>query len=116
VAARRRAHPEVTRITSAPQSPQAEMAHRQKRYIISMTIRTICFVAAIVVGPGWFRWVLVAAAFVLPYVAVVMANSASPRIAGTDPFGPGAAHPELGPGGSPTPIDPDPSVDNRGTL
>jgi len=31
------AHPEVARITSAPQSPQAEMAHRQKRYIISMS-------------------------------------------------------------------------------
>ena len=110
------AHPEVARITSAPQSPQAEMAHRQKRYIISMSIRTLCFVAAIVVGAGWLRWVLVAAAFVLPYVAVVMANSASPRVAGTEPFGPGSSHPEIGPGGSPGPIGPDPSQDNRGTL
>jgi hypothetical protein len=116
VAARRRVHPEVARITSAPQSPQAEMAHRQKRYIISMTIRTICFVAAIVVGAGWFRWVLVAAAFVLPYVAVVMANSASPRISGTDPFGPDGEHAELGQGGTPGPIDPDPSSDSGGTL
>ncbi len=116
MAARRRAHPDVARITSAPESPQAEMAHRQKRYIISMSIRTACFVGAIVVGPGWVRWVLVAAAFVLPYVAVVMANSASPRVEGTDPFGPVTTHPELGSGPSPRPVDPEPSQDNRGTI
>jgi hypothetical protein len=85
------------RITTAPQSPQEELAHRQKRYMISMAIRTICFVAAIAVGPGWLRWLLVAAAFVLPYVAVIMANSASPRVEGTTPLGPGPTHHELGP-------------------
>jgi hypothetical protein len=74
------------------------MAHRQKRYIISMSIRTLCFIGAIVVGSGWLRWVLVAAAFVLPYIAVVMANSASPRVEGTAPRGPGLDRPELGPG------------------
>jgi hypothetical protein len=79
MATRRKAGSDVARITSAPESPQAEMAHRQKRYVISMTIRTVCFVAAIVVGPGWLRWVLVAGAFVLPYVAVVMANAGSTK-------------------------------------
>jgi hypothetical protein len=77
------------------------MAHRQKRYMISMAIRTVCFVAAVAVGPGWLRWVLVAAAFLLPYVAVVMANSASPRVEGTMPPGPGTSRPELGPGPPP---------------
>jgi hypothetical protein len=94
----RRTHgSDVVRITTAPQSHQAEMAHRQKRYMISMGIRTLCFIAA-VVADGWLRWVLVAAAFVLPYVAVVMANSASPRIEGTLPPGPLSTRPELGPG------------------
>jgi hypothetical protein len=74
------------------------MAHRQKRYMISMGIRTLCFVAAVVVGPGWLRWVLVAGAFVLPYIAVVMANSASPRIEGTLPLGPLSDQRELGAG------------------
>ena len=92
------------------------MAHRQKRYIISMSIRTACFVAAILVGAGWLRWVLVTAAFVLPYIAVVMANSASPRIQGTDPFGPGSTHPELGPGPVPGPLHTEPSEDKRGTI
>lgn len=99
VGALRRGHAtDVVRITNAPESPGAEIAHRQRRYVISMAIRTLCFLAAIMVGPGWLRWVLVAAAFLLPYVAVVMANSASPRVEGTDPLGPGATRPELGPG------------------
>jgi hypothetical protein len=39
-----------------------------------MTIRTICFVLAVVTG-GPIRWVFVSAALVLPYIAVVMANA-----------------------------------------
>ena len=49
-----------------------------------MAIRTLCFVGAVVVGPGWLRWVLVVGAFILPYIAVVMANSASPRVEEAD--------------------------------
>jgi hypothetical protein len=61
-----------------------------------MAIRTLCFVGAVVVGPGWLRWVLVVGAFILPYVAVVMANSASPRIEGADLVQPDSGHKELG--------------------
>jgi hypothetical protein len=39
-----------------------------------MGIRTFCVIAAIVV-PGWPRWVLIAGAITLPYLAVVMANA-----------------------------------------
>jgi len=108
--------PEVIRITSAPESPQQERGSRERRYVISMSIRTACFVAAILVGGGWLRWVLVGASFVLPYVAVVMANSASPRVEGTDLFDPGASRPEL-PGSTPnTGDDQPPSGSKRGTL
>ena len=96
----RRSHdPEVVRITDAPQTPAEEMAHRQRRYMISMGIRTLCFVGAIAID-SWLRWVLFAAAFVLPPIAVIMANSASPRVAGTTPSVPEPDHPELGPGRS----------------
>ena len=61
-----------------------------------MAIRTLCFVGAVVVGPGWLRWVLVVGAFILPYVAVVMANSASPRIEGADLIQPDSGYKELG--------------------
>ena len=98
MAARRRGHgTDAVRITTAPESPDQELAHRQKRYVISMSIRMVCFVGAIL-ADGWLRWVLVAGALVLPYVAVVMANSASPRVEGTTPLGPGLDRPELGPG------------------
>ena len=61
-----------------------------------MAIRTLCFVGAVVVGPGWLRWVLVVGAFILPYVAVVMANSASPRVEGADLMQPDSGYKELG--------------------
>jgi Mn2+/Fe2+ NRAMP family transporter len=86
---------DAVRITTASASRTDEIAGRQRRYVISMTIRTICFVAAILVGAGWLRWVLVAAALLLPYVAVVMANATHSK---SDDFAlrPGAAnHPEL---------------------
>jgi hypothetical protein len=93
---------DVVLITSAPESVDSDIAQRQRRYVISMLFRTVCFVAAILVGGGWLRWVLIAAAFLLPYFAVVVANSASPRVEGTAPEGPGLSgidHPELPPRG-----------------
>lgn len=80
----RRRREEAVRITTAASSRDEEIAARQRRYIFSMAIRTICFVAAIAVGPGWLRWVLVAGAIVLPYVAVVMANATASRSDGLD--------------------------------
>ena len=40
-----------------------------------MSLRTVCFVGAIVVGNNWLRYVLLTGALLLPYVAVVMANA-----------------------------------------
>jgi len=101
MARRPRTDPDVVRITDAPISTADEIAARQRRYLLSMGLRTVCFVAAIVVGSGWLRWVLVAAALVLPYVAVVMANAASPKVAGTVPEGPGVQRKALPPAQGP---------------
>jgi hypothetical protein len=63
------------RITSARRGLSESIRHREVRYLVSMGIRTTCFVLAIVThGPA--RWVFVVAAFILPYIAVVMANTA----------------------------------------
>ncbi len=88
---------EAIRITTAPTSHHDDIDRRRRRYVFSMGVRTLCFIGAVVVGDGWLRWVLVAGAFILPYVAVVMANSASPRIEGADLVPPTGGHRELGP-------------------
>ncbi|WP_432478475.1 DUF3099 domain-containing protein [Nocardioides sp. GXQ0305] len=69
----------AVRITTAASSRADDIARRQRRYVVSMGIRTVCFVAAVLVGPGWLRWVLVVGALVLPYVAVVMANAVTTK-------------------------------------
>jgi peptidoglycan/LPS O-acetylase OafA/YrhL len=78
----RRAHGGETpiRITTAATSPRADIAARQRRYLIAMGVRTLCFVMVAVLaithaGPEWLPWIFVAGALVLPYVAVVMANA-----------------------------------------
>ena len=76
--------PEPVRITTAATSRAEEQAGRQRRYIISMAIRTLCVVGAVVVGDTWWRWVLLAGAVFLPYVAVVMANTTDTRDDGFD--------------------------------
>ncbi len=93
---RARGETEPVRITTAPTSRRDDLDRRRRRYVISMAVRTLCFVGAVVVGPGWLRWVLVVGAFILPYIAVVMANTASPRIEGADLVQPGGGHRELG--------------------
>ncbi len=65
---------EVFTITDAQRSLSDEQTGRTRRYLVSMGIRTVCVVAAIFV-PGWPRWVLIAGAVVLPYLAVVVANA-----------------------------------------
>ncbi len=65
-------------ITSARVSRSEDMRRRQMRYLFSMGLRTACFVLAIITT-GPLRWVLVAGAVFLPYIAVVLANAADRR-------------------------------------
>lgn len=50
-----------------------------RRYLVSMGVRTACFILAVVAIAllHWtvVGWIMVVAAVVLPYVAVVMANA-----------------------------------------
>lgn len=84
------------RITTAPVSHQSDVDGRQRRYLISMGVRTVCFIGAVAVGPGPLRWLLVLGAVFLPYIAVVMANRATPRLPGGPIEQPGlGSHREL---------------------
>ncbi len=75
---------DVFDITSAPKGLSADQAGRQKRYFISMMIRTLCFILTVVL-PSPFRWVALVGAVFLPYIAVVVAN------AGRETIGTGAS-------------------------
>lgn len=75
-------HPdEPVSITTARRSHSEDLRRRQGRYLLSMGIRTLCFLLAIVTS-GPLRWTLVAGAVFLPYVAVVVANASDRRSAG----------------------------------
>jgi hypothetical protein len=89
----------VHSITGASESLSSEQTGRTKRYLISMTLRTACVLLAIVV-PGWPKWVFIAGAVVLPYLAVVAANSGSRRRS-TPPPAPVIPHARALPAGPP---------------
>lgn len=68
----------VYQITGARRGVRDDVNIRTRRYLISMGVRTVCFVLA-VVADGWLRWVLIAAAVLLPYLSVVFANGGRER-------------------------------------
>lgn len=51
-----------------------EQRGRRDRYMIGMTVRTVCFIGAILTS-GAVQWVLLAGALFLPYIAVFIANA-----------------------------------------
>ena len=65
---------DVFTITEAQRGLSVEQTGRTRRYLVSMGIRTACVILAIFI-PGWARWVFIAGAVVLPYLAVVIANA-----------------------------------------
>ncbi|WP_194793182.1 DUF3099 domain-containing protein [Raineyella fluvialis] len=72
-----RHHPPL--ITSAPHNPEEDLNRRQMQYLGLMSLRVICFVAAVFLHGVW-RWVAVAGAAVLPAIAVVIANAVDLRL------------------------------------
>ncbi len=96
-------------ITDAPVAHSQDLHARQVRYLLSMLVRTMCFVAAVFTS-GPLRWVLIVAALFLPYIAVVFANAGSRRAPQNTAFTPEAfgaleagASPPDEPGVRPTP-------------
>ena len=62
-------------ITSAARPHSEELRGREFRYVVSMGIRTLCFLLALVFMKHWVTWFFLAGAVFLPYVAVVIANA-----------------------------------------
>lgn len=99
---RRPPEPDVVRITSAPVALGDDVAQRMRRYVVQMSIRVACFLGAVVLD-HWTRWILVVAAVILPYTAVLVANAGRPRASdpgtGVVPLGLTAGPSEERPGG-----------------
>lgn len=65
-------------ITSLPDSPEQDRAHRLSRYVWQMAVRVVFFVGAVLVWSVWHTWLAVipiVLAGVIPWVAVVIANA-----------------------------------------
>ncbi|MGA4842799.1 DUF3099 domain-containing protein [Streptomyces sp. G45] len=74
---RKRSGTEVFRITGARQGLAEDVRGRQRRYVISMSVRTVSVIAAAVLWNVERHVALVALVLgvLLPYVAVVIANA-----------------------------------------
>lgn len=68
---------DVYTVTDAPRPMSEDIGQRQRRYLISMGIRTACFLGAIVAAgraPLWVVGILIVGSLLLPYISVVFAN------------------------------------------
>lgn len=68
-------------ITEAPVNVDDEFEHRRRRYLLMMTLRAVCIVGAASTFSlsGWLAAGFVAAALVLPWSAVLIANDRPPK-------------------------------------
>jgi hypothetical protein len=100
----------VYQITGVRTPLSADLRGRTRRYLISMGLRTACFLGAIV-AHGPLRWALVLCAVVLPWISVIGAN------AGREPDRdlPGGVQHVVDPAvlGPPAPPDPSPAGPER---
>jgi len=70
--------PEAHLVTEARESRSAEIGQRERRYLVMMGIRVVCFVITVVMfltHAGWLTIIPAVGAITLPYFAVVVANA-----------------------------------------
>jgi hypothetical protein len=64
-------------VTEARPGLSADIRYRERRYLIMMGIRTVCFIAALLMFVnhlGWLTAIPIVGAVVIPYFAVIFAN------------------------------------------
>jgi Protein of unknown function (DUF3099) len=64
-------------VTEARPGLSADISYRERRYLIMMGIRTVCFVTAVLMFVnhlGWLTAIPIVGAIVIPYFAVIFAN------------------------------------------
>ncbi|CAI9399077.1 MULTISPECIES: DUF3099 domain-containing protein [Aestuariimicrobium] len=63
-------------VTDAQPGRSVDRHKRQRNYLISMSIRVLCFLG-LVVTPGPWRWAFAVGAAIIPAFAVMLANVSS---------------------------------------
>jgi hypothetical protein len=96
-------------ITDLGSSRTAEIRERERRYVIAMLFRAVCFIAATLLFHGAARWFAIGVAIVMPWLAVVLANAPKKMAVRHAVFEPPAPRetPSLAPAREPRIIDPD---------
>ncbi|MFD8701767.1 DUF3099 domain-containing protein [Kitasatospora sp. NPDC059648] len=94
----------VYRITGARSSLTEDVRGRQRRYVISMLVRTLCVLLAVALWDvqRWLAFAALAGGVLLPYFAVLVANAGrerAPSLPSTFDF-PSETPLMLGPGGT----------------
>jgi len=101
-------------VTEARPGLSQDVSYRERRYLIMMGIRTVCFVAAILMFVnhlGWLTAIPAVGALVIPYFAVVLANGGREPTANRtfrqyEPNSPAIYRPPTRPPGGNTPHPP----------
>jgi hypothetical protein len=85
---------QVFSITSAAEPQSEDRLRRERRYALSMGVRTLCFLLGVFLvmqSQPWatLGWIAFAGAVFLPYTSVIYANAGvRKKGAGPSPFGP----------------------------
>lgn len=72
---------EFQSVTHVGSALSDDLPGRQRKYFISMMLRTACFLLA-VFTPSPYRWFFLVGAVVLPYISVIVANGGRETIRG----------------------------------
>ncbi|HBW19519.1 MAG TPA: DUF3099 domain-containing protein [Actinobacteria bacterium] len=96
----RRDRPQL--VTEARPSRSADIAYRERRYLIMMGIRLVCFLIAVLLfvnHAGWLTAIPAVGAIAIPYFAVIFANGGrEPNVTrGFRPYEPRLPAPSAGP-------------------
>jgi Protein of unknown function (DUF3099) len=68
---------QVHLVTQARRPMSEDISYRQRRYLLMMGIRTLCFAIAVVLFVAHLRWLILipaVGAIIIPYIAVIFAN------------------------------------------
>jgi hypothetical protein len=104
-------HDQAYLVTEARLSRSAEIGQRERRYLVMMGVRVVCFVITVVMflnHAGWLTVIPAVGAIAIPYFAVVIANSRGPAgPTGFRPYRPNLPERYAPPGGGRDDSSPD---------